>query len=67
MFNLTTAYVNQDERERDIERGLRRRQILNSPDAIVSPIEPADPRTARMSGTIPSQRPTQIHAGAAGR
>ena len=59
MFSLTTAYVNQDEREREIEHGLRRRQVLNPPEATVLPNEPADHRTAR---TIPSQRPIQIRA-----
>ena len=62
MFSLTIAYVNQDEREREIESGLRRRQILNTPDATASPTEPADPRTVRTGGTIPSPRTTQIRA-----
>lgn len=32
MFELALAYVNQAERERRITEGLRRRQIISTPD-----------------------------------
>ena len=60
MFNLNLAYVNQADREREIESGLRRRQILNATDPIPAPAE----RAAR---SMPTPRPTAIRARATGR
>lgn len=66
MFNLMVAYVNQAEREREIESGLRRRQVLNTQEPTASPIEPPA-RTARRAQAIASPRATSIRARAAGR
>jgi hypothetical protein len=54
------TYVNQADREREIENDLRRRQILTPPDRSPAPI-------VRASTSIPSQQRTPIRARAAGR
>lgn len=60
MLNLTVAYVNQAEREREIEDGLRRRQVLHPENQSTTPTEPP----ARQMAT---QRRTAVPARAAGR
>jgi hypothetical protein len=60
MFNLNLAYVNQADREREIESGLRRRQILDATDGTPASSEPA-PRS------MPSPRPTAVRARATSR
>jgi hypothetical protein len=60
MLNLTVAYVNQADREREIEDGLRRRRLLNPQDESTTPAKPS----ARSMAT---HRQTPVAARAAGR
>ena len=60
MLNLTVAYVNQAEREREIEDGLRRRQVLHPENQSTTPAEPR-------SRQLATQRRTPVPARVAGR
>ena len=40
MFHLNISYVNQVDRERDIEERLRRRQMLQADHSSLAPIDP---------------------------
>jgi hypothetical protein len=59
MNHLTLAYVNQADRERDIQDNLRRRQLLDAAANMTSPVE-----TARSSMR---PQPTPVRARATGR
>ena len=63
MFNLTVAYVNQAEREREVESDLRRRQILSPPDTTIASNEPV----AETARTFQGSRQAPIRARAVGR
>ena len=60
MLNLTVAYVNQAEREREIEDGLRRRRLLHPQDQSTA-------RADRPAHQAATQRRTPVPARAAGR
>ena len=60
MLNLTVAYVNQDEREREVEEGLRRRQVLH-------PESQATAATDSRARQVATPRQTPVPARAAGR
>ena len=45
MFQLTTAYVLQADREREIASHLSNRQLLRSTADVPAPVEPASPAT----------------------
>lgn len=59
MFSVTIAYVNQQERERAIEEGLRRRQVLAQPGASIAPTEP--------TRSTPAERRAPLRARGANR
>ena len=40
MFHLNISYVNQVDRERDIEEGLRRRRMLQADNSSLTPVDP---------------------------
>jgi hypothetical protein len=48
MFQLTTAYVHQADREREIATDLHTRQLLRSASEALAPVEPPAPSSRAM-------------------